>query len=94
MFGGLAGLIVSTILHPLEVVKIGIIMNPMKLELSGPKSFIVVGKYIHRTEGFKGFFRGLTPELVRSCSGTSMYFHILKDLELCFNRLNNGKKDD
>jgi len=39
-------MIVSTVLHPLEVLKIGIIMNPMKLELSGPKSFLIVGRYI------------------------------------------------
>lgn len=98
LIGGLAGLIVSTILHPLEVIKIGIIINPMKLEsiekTNFLRSFSIVGKYIKQTEGYKGFFRGLTPEIVRSCAGTSIYFHTLKELERVFKKSNGGKKDD
>lgn len=69
-------------------------MNPMNLELKGPKSFLIVGNYIYTTEGLRGFFRGLIPELFRSFMGTSMYFHILKELECSLCTINNGKKDD
>lgn len=50
LYGGIAGLLASTILHPLEVVKIGIIINPMKLasvEQTNPlKSFMFMGRHI------------------------------------------------
>lgn len=94
----MAGLIVSTILHPLEVIKIGIIINPMKLKSIEKsnflRSFAMVGKHIKSTEGFKGFFRGLLPEIVRSSAGTAIYFHILKELERLLNKQNGGKNDD
>ncbi|KAL4435331.1 hypothetical protein ABPG74_022814 [Tetrahymena malaccensis] len=97
LLGAMSGLIVSTILHPLEVIKIGIIINPMNSEViqkaNFAESFITVGKYIYKTEGLKGYFRGLAPELVRSCSGTSMYFSILHQLEKIFHQ-NGSKKDD
>jgi len=91
-------MITSTILHPLEVVKIGIIINPMKLKSIETdnflRSFLTVGKHIYKTEGSKGFFRGLIPEIVRSFAGTSLYFSILKELEMLFKEQNGGKKDD
>ncbi|KAL4483960.1 hypothetical protein ABPG72_013966 [Tetrahymena utriculariae] len=97
LHGGISGLIVSAILHPLEVIKIGIIINPMHSEViqkaNFAESFMTVGRYIYKIEGFKGYFRGLAPELVRSSSGTSIYFSILHQLEKIFDQ-NGSKKDD
>ncbi|EGR33353.1 mitochondrial carrier protein, putative [Ichthyophthirius multifiliis] len=48
------------------------------------RQILIVGKHIHQTEGLKGYFRGLLPEILRATLSTAIYFHILKELELFF----------
>ena len=56
--GGIAGTISSSVTAPLEVIK-------TQLQSStGKTSAIGVCKEIMKTEGIKGFYRGLTPLLV------------------------------
>jgi hypothetical protein len=82
--GAFSGMIVSAALHPLEVLKIGIIINPTHYHLKGIslfKQFNIIATHINKTEGKRGFFRGLIPELSRCTVSSAMYFYILKELE-------------
>ena len=38
------------------------------------KSFYIASKYIFDTEGLKGYWRGLSPSLLRAASGSAIYF--------------------
>lgn len=85
LIGGVSGLAVCMFLQPLEVIKMGIIINPtrsMKIQNSSfLRGFYQCAKLIGVTEGIKGFWRGLAPSLIRSSLGSSSYFLLLTQLE-------------
>ncbi len=85
LIGGVSGLAVCMFLQPLEVIKMGIIINPtrsMKIQSSSfLRGFYQCAKLIGVTEGIKGFWRGLAPSLIRSSLGSSSYFLLLTQLE-------------
>lgn len=68
--GGLAGTVSSTITIPLEVVKTQL----QSSRIAGKSSVLQVTKTVYRTEGIKGFFRGLTPLLIGIIPTRALYF--------------------
>ena len=68
----------------------GIIVGPANSEavarqLNNSHNFFtsirIVGKHVFQTEGLRGFWRGLTPCIVRNGGGSAVYFHTLRELE-------------
>ena len=51
-------------------------------------NFRQAAQTIYKTEGFKGFLRGLTPSLIKNSTMTGQYFSILFYLEILIRRLN------
>jgi len=86
--GAASGFLIGVSLQPLEIIKVCLIMNPTKLALLNnnanfAESFYLSARFIYQLEGVKGFWRGLTPALLRIGTANSAYFHCL-DL---FNRM-------
>ena len=71
--GFFSGVVVSTIFQPLEVFKMSIILSP---KINGNIWQKVKGysKIVTDQHGAKGFWNGLTPAILRSSIGNTLYF--------------------
>jgi len=88
--GAASGFLIGTLLQPLEIVKVCLIVNPMQLasidKASFATSFATSVRMIYQMEGFKGFWRGLTPALMRIACGSAVYFQTLHKLSSKFKK--------
>lgn len=79
--GAASGFIIGIALQPLEIIKVCLIVNPTNLALLNnanfAQSFMLSTRLIYQLEGLKGFWRGLTPALLRIGVANSVYFHFL-----------------
>ena len=93
MIGGVTGVIVGITLQPLEILKTNLIINPTKnhkIDHHNPfKSIIFVTKEIFRMDGIKGFWRGLTPALLKLSLSAGFYFAFLSKIEQKFNAIHS-----
>ena len=58
--GVVAGLLASAITQPFDVIKTKVQLYPNKF-----KTLLDVILFVHRKYGYKGYFKGLTPRLMR-----------------------------
>jgi len=82
--GAVSGLLIGITLQPLEIIKVCQIVNPMRLatieNARFTTSFYTSIRLIYRLEGLKGFWRGLSPALLKMVTGSAVYFQILQDM--------------
>jgi len=75
----------------LEIIKMCLIVNPMQLALldkaNFATSFHTSARLIYQMEGLKGFYRGLSPALLRIALGSAVYFQALNDLGKQFKKV-------
>jgi len=80
--GAASGFLIGVFLQPLEIIKVCLIVNPTKLAVLNTanfaESFVLSARVIYQLEGLKGFWRGLTPALMRIGTANSVYFHFLE----------------
>lgn len=73
--GGIAGSVSATLTCPMEVVKTHLQASRGGSEIAmSARGPLAVARGIARAEGFKGFFRGLTPTLVGILPARATYF--------------------
>lgn len=85
--GAMAGLVSSLVLQPLEVLKVNLILLPNQMRAVKNNggllsSFKEASKIIYRTEGLPGFYRGLSPAVIRSVSASTIFFYLLDKINL------------
>nr|XP_023025101.1 mitochondrial folate transporter/carrier-like [Leptinotarsa decemlineata] len=88
LVAGMSGGVTSTIiLHPLDVIKIRFAVNDGRLQ-STPKYNGIANAFatIYRQEGFKGLYRGVTPNVWGAGSSWGLYF-------LFYNTLKTWRQD-
>lgn len=101
LYGNMAGIITGFLLQPLEVIKMNMILIPkdlMDVKIGVPKnkkrSIWVNTKiscnYIYKEEGVKGFYRGLTPALLKATFTSGIYFSIMRKIEYYLKHVNNN----
>jgi len=87
--GAASGFLIGIFLQPLEIIKVCLIVNPTKLAMLNTanfaESFLLSARVIYQLEGLKGFWRGLSPALLRVGTANSIYFHFLN----VFNKMIN-----
>jgi len=75
--GGISGGVVSTlVLHPLDLIKIRFAVDDGKKAADRPSynSLRHAFKSIYKQEGFKGFYKGVTPNVVGGGTSWGLYF--------------------
>lgn len=77
--GAIAGLVSCVLLQPLDVIKTRQQQLPTEKMISTASHFRKI--IVH--EGSRGLWRGLTPSLLRSIPGNSLYFGTLGKLKSC-----------
>lgn len=69
VFSGIAAMLSSAIVHPIEIMKVRIILHNEKLGIEGERRAFInpidTVKTIYREEGFRGFFKGLSISMYR-----------------------------
>jgi solute carrier family 25, member 38 len=92
LLGAFSGLVIGVALQPLEIIKMNIIINPLKnnqLDRANIiRQFYLSCKSIHQSEGLAGFWRGLAPALIKLMFSSAIYFTLLKELEYFFSHYN------
>ena len=80
--GAASGFVIGIFLQPLEIVKLCLIINPPPIVLSRKanfaQSFYLSAQSVYRIEGAKGFWKGLSPALMRIGAASGIYFHFLE----------------
>lgn len=79
-FGLFSGVVTTILLQPLENIKMAIMIAPKNLRMT--HNFITnmnnACSYIHRADGWKGFYKGLTAGTLKAAMGCYIYFSILR----------------
>lgn len=76
VIGSTSGGISAVLFQPLDVLKTRLQITP-KLTNGIGISYCFVIKRIYRTDGIRGFWKGLTPGLIRCVPGFGLYFSLL-----------------
>jgi solute carrier family 25 protein 38 len=88
--GAMSGFLIGVMLQPLEIIKMCLIVNPMQVALLEKSNFAISfytsARLIYQMEGYKGFYRGLSPALLRIAAGSAVYFQALNDLSKKFKK--------
>ncbi|KAL9625014.1 MAG: hypothetical protein Q9160_000743 [Pyrenula sp. 1 TL-2023] len=75
-----AGVVSTLAVHPLDIIKTRLQLNTLSASQFG--STVAIARSIFRNEGsVRGFYRGLTPNLVGNAAGWSLYFLWYKQLQ-------------
>lgn len=94
--GALAGAICGMIFQPLDVVKVNLIVLPNGYEVKNRTSFqniSDISKMIYKQEGWRGFWMGTTPSVIRTSASCAIYFMLLRLFEkYSLKKLTNDKK--
>lgn len=83
LIAGLSGGVTSTlILHPLDVIKLRFAVNTGRLE-STPKYTGIANAFvtIYKQEGFRGLYRGVTPNVIGAGASWGFYFFFYNNLK-------------
>jgi solute carrier family 25 folate transporter 32 len=87
-----AGLISTLTLHPLETVKIRLQVHDGKLlTLKHNGTFKTISDII-KTEGYKGLYQGLSPNLIGNTISWGVYFSIYSMRKEQYRKKNNGNR--
>ena len=91
--GGSSGFVSGALLQPLQVIKTSMQISPINKDKSAKKiksnlSFMEATSTIHRTEGMKGFLRGLWPSLLKSTLTSGTFFSMLFYFEENLKKMN------
>lgn len=85
LIGAATGLIVGGILQPLEILKTNMILNPSLNKKIESSSFFKSAYYcahdVYTKEGLLGFWRGLSPALLKMVSSSMIYFASLSVID-------------
>lgn len=84
LIAGISGGVTSTlILHPLDVIKIRFAVNDGRMNAI-PKYYGIFSafKTIYRQEGFKGLYKGVTPNILGAGASWGLYFFIYNAFKL------------
>jgi hypothetical protein len=76
----LSGIASTSILQPFENVKMALMIPPRDLKLSN-NAFINLlrgSRYIYKTDGIKGFYKGFAAANIKAGMGCYIYFTILR----------------
>ncbi|KAI6191762.1 hypothetical protein M3Y97_00263000 [Aphelenchoides bicaudatus] len=93
LIGGLSGGITSTILcHPLDFLKIRFAANEGNLIRPKYNSYFHACRTIAKVEGIRGFYQGLTPNLVAAPLSWGLYFHIYHKIHKRFSNDSDPNK--
>lgn len=80
--GAVSGFFIGTLLQPLEIIKLCLIVNPPEMGIvrnaNFAESFYTSARFVYKVEGMKGFWKGLSPSLLRIGTASSIYFHFLE----------------
>jgi len=94
--GAASGFAIGTLLQPLEIIKLCLIVNPPQMALpkkiNFAQSFYLSSRYVYQIEGVKGFWKGLSPALLRTGASSSIYFHFLEVFQKKFSQLENNRR--
>lgn len=81
VYGAFAGVASSTVLQPLEVLKINLILRPnqmVSVKTFGLwKSTKQAISIVYKDEGMLGFFRGIKPAVARTATASTVFFYFL-----------------
>jgi hypothetical protein len=73
--GALSGLLTVFITQPFQVIRTSMMVTYLDGKTSG---FIHITKRLFQEEGLKGFYRGLTPTIIKTPIATGVYFSTLE----------------
>lgn len=79
--GATAGAVCGTIFQPLDVIKVNLIVLPNSYNLTNRNSvqhLTDITKMIYAQEGWKGFWLGITPSVIRTSASCAIYFSLLR----------------
>jgi len=79
--GATAGAICGTIFQPLDVIKVNLIVLPSNYHLinrSSLQNLTDITKMIYAQEGWRGFWLGTAPSVLRTSASCAIYFTLLR----------------
>jgi hypothetical protein len=79
-FGLFSGIITTSMLQPFENVKMALMIPPNDLKLSTNvlSNLFYASRYIYKTDGIKGFYKGFFAANMKAGLGCYIYFAILR----------------
>jgi solute carrier family 25 folate transporter 32 len=90
--GFVAGSSSTIILHPLDLIKVKLQVQEGRIEsLSRTRAAVMVSRDILSSQGWKGFYRGLSPNFAGSTLSWTMYFFFYAQTKEWFGEGNNTK---
>jgi hypothetical protein len=80
IYGLVSGIITTSILQPFENVKMALMIPPKDLKLGHNfiTNFRWATKYIYKTDGYKGFYKGFAAANIKAGLGCYIYFTVLR----------------
>lgn len=80
MYGYIAGMTSAIILQPLDNIKMVLMMPPKDIKFTNNfiKNGYISTQYLFKDEGFRSFYRGLSPNIIRNGFGSSVYLFSLR----------------
>lgn len=80
LFGLLSGIVTTSILQPFENVKMALMIPPKDLKLANNivLDLLRASRYIYKTDGVQGFYKGFSAANIKAGLGCYIYFTILR----------------
>ncbi|KAI4475458.1 hypothetical protein M0802_015147, partial [Mischocyttarus mexicanus] len=89
---GISGGVVSTLtLHPLDLIKIRLAVNDGRTSVPQYSGIIDAFRQIVKSEGIRGFYRGVTPNVLGSGCSWGLYFFFYNNIKTCIQGGNSKK---
>ena len=79
-FGLVAGITTTAVLQPFQNIKMALMITPKDLKTTSNfwTNAVRATQYIHRVDGWKGFYKGLVAGTQKAALGCYIYFSILR----------------
>lgn len=79
-YGLISGIVTTSLLQPFENVKMALMLPPKDLKLGHNfiTNFLASSKYIYKTDGAQGFYKGFSAANIKAGMGCYIYFTILR----------------
>jgi hypothetical protein len=83
VYGYIAGITTAAILQPLDNIKMALMLPPRDLPLTNNfiRNIYLSVKYLAKDSGFRSFYRGLVPNVVKTGFSSAIYFSSLRICE-------------